>query len=84
MDKPPRTDSIGWIESSFYVAMLVLGLGSIMGAWAFIVPAGLVLGAIVYGCFRDAVLLSRAKTQGKPSRGLSEEEGSTVTRPRRS
>lgn len=84
MDKPPRTNSIGWIESSFYVAALVLGLGSVMGAWAFIIPAGLILGAIVYGCFRDAVLLSRAQTQGKPSTGLSEEEGSTVKRPHRS
>lgn len=67
MQNVPRTNSIGWLEIVFYAAALLLGLGSIAGAWVLGILIPLILCIIVYGIIRDAVSLSRVKTQERPS-----------------
>jgi hypothetical protein len=44
------------------VAALLLGVGSIVGAWAFSILIGLILFAIVWGIIRDVLALSRLRT----------------------
>jgi len=60
-------DSIGRLEIIFYVAALLLGLGSIVGAWTFSILIALILFAILYGILRDALALSRSKSREKRS-----------------
>ena len=60
-------DSIGRLEILFYVAALLLGLGSIVGAWTFSILIALILFAILYGIIRDALALSRSKSREKRS-----------------
>ena len=56
-------DSIGRLEIIFYVAALLLGLGSIVGAWTFSILIALILFAILYGIIRDALALSLSNTR---------------------
>ena len=60
-------NQLGWLEICFYVAALIVVVGSVVGGWTFNILIGLMLLATVYAVLCDIRALTRLKTRNKPA-----------------
>jgi uncharacterized membrane protein YcjF (UPF0283 family) len=70
MKIPSRENKVGLPEIVLYIAMLLLGLGSAIGAWTFSLLIPLILLAVVYGVLRDVRAIRRLKAQDGPAQSF--------------